>query len=131
MAGQELYSRLLLSKSIDKKKKRWSPLQKHFSKDCLFFPLFPNIWNWTCKKRLEYIFFHPQTVLNSWEDILECSTHVGGAYIFFYPQRDCFVVSQPFSSARSATCFKLGSKPGWLYVSQTSYPRVIVILGDN
>ena len=33
-------------------------------------------------------------------------------YIYCHPQTDCFVVSQIFSVARSAKCFKLGSKPG-------------------
>ena len=41
---------------------------------------------------------------------------------------DCFVVSQLFSVARPARCFKPRSKRGWLYVSRMSYPRFIVIL---
>ena len=50
-------------------------------------------------------------------------------YIYIYnPQTDCFVVSQFFSMTRHTTCFKLGLKPGWLYISQISYPRAIIIL---
>ena len=49
-------------------------------------------------------------------------------YILCHPQTDCFVVSQLFSMARHARGFKLGSKPGWLYVSQISYLRAIIIL---
>ena len=49
-------------------------------------------------------------------------------YISCQPQTDCFVEIQSFSVARHAKCFKLGSKPTWLYVSRIFYPRHIVIL---
>ena len=49
-------------------------------------------------------------------------------YIYIYPQTNCFVVSQVFSVARLARCFKLGLKPSWLYINQISYPRAIIIL---
>ena len=48
--------------------------------------------------------------------------------LLIYIERDWFVMSQLFSVARPARCFKLGSKPGWLYVSRISYSRLIVIL---
>ena len=35
-------------------------------------------------------------------------------YIYCYPQRDCFIVSQLFSVARHARFSKLGSKSDWL-----------------
>ena len=61
------------------------------------------------------------------ESLLECPTD-SGEHIYCHPQTDCFVVPQLFSVARHTRCFKLGSKPIWLYVSQILYPRVIVIL---
>ena len=48
-------------------------------------------------------------------------------YIYCLPQTDRFVGSRLFSVAWHARCFKLRSKH-WLYVSQISYPRDIVIL---
>ena len=33
-------------------------------------------------------------------------------YIYIERERDCFIVTQLFSVARHAKCFKLGSKPG-------------------
>ena len=47
----------------------------------------------------------------------------------YHQQTGSFVVSKLFSLARHARCFKLGSKPGWLYVGWISYPRDIVIIG--
>ena len=49
-------------------------------------------------------------------------------YIYSHPQTDCFDVLQLFSAARPTRCFKLGSKPCWLYINQTSYARAIIIL---
>ena len=49
-------------------------------------------------------------------------------YLFFQPHTDCFVVSQLFTVAWPAKCFKLGFKPSWLYISWTFYLKVIVIL---
>ena len=46
-------------------------------------------------------------------------------YIYCHPPTDCFVVSQLFSVV---WCFKLGSETSWLYVSQLSYSKTIVIL---
>ena len=40
-------------------------------------------------------------------------------------------ITQIFTSARYAKCFKLGSKPSWLYVSQISNPRFIIIVSLN
>ena len=37
-------------------------------------------------------------------------------YIYCHPQTNCFIVSQLFSVARLAGCFKLGSKPPQLYI---------------
>ena len=48
-------------------------------------------------------------------------------YIYSHPQKDCFVVSQHFMVARYAWVFKLGSKLGWIFMSQISYPRAILI----
>ena len=52
-------------------------------------------------------------------------------YIYCNRQTDCFVISQLFSVATTTRCFKQGSKPSWLYVHQTSYPRAIIILCIN
>ena len=52
-------------------------------------------------------------------------------YIYCHPQTDSFVISQFFIVARLARCFKLGLIPSWLYISQVSYPRDIVILCVN
>ena len=49
-------------------------------------------------------------------------------YIYCHPQTDCFIVSQLFSVARPTRCFKLRSKPWWIYVSRTSCSISIVIL---
>ena len=46
-------------------------------------------------------------------------------YIYYHPQIDCFGVSQPITMARLVICFKLGSKPGWLYACYISYRRFI------
>ena len=43
-------------------------------------------------------------------------------YIYCYPHTDCFIVSQIFRVAKHTRCFKLGSKPGWIY------PGCIIIL---
>ena len=45
----------------------------------------------------------------------ECSTHMGER-IYYYPQTDCFVVSQLFSVARHVGRLMLGSKPVQIYV---------------
>ena len=50
-------------------------------------------------------------------------------YIYCYPQTECFVVSQLFSVARHARCFKQGSKPAWLYATWISYRVVSVSEG--
>ena len=50
-------------------------------------------------------------------------------YIYIYnPQTGCFVVSQLFSGARHVKCFKLGSKPGLLYVSRISYIYIYIYI---
>ena len=40
-----------------------------------------------------------------------------------HPQTDCFIVSQPISVARHATCFQLGLKPACFYANWISYRR--------
>ena len=52
-------------------------------------------------------------------------------YIYFHPQTDCFVVSQLNRVARHARCFKLESKPGWLYTSRISYYRANVSVNEG
>ena len=47
----------------------------------------------------------------------------GGAYILL--STDCFIVSQLFSVARHAGCFKLGSKPTQLYVRLSILPLTL------
>ena len=49
-------------------------------------------------------------------------------YIYCHPRTDYFVVSLLFSVDRHVSCFKLSSKPGWLYISRISYPTPIVNL---
>ena len=49
-------------------------------------------------------------------------------YIYSHPQSDGFVVSQHFSVARAARCFKPILKPGWHQISRISYSRAIIIL---
>ena len=49
-------------------------------------------------------------------------------YVYCHPQTDCFIVLQFFRVCRPTRCFKLVSKPGWIYISQISYPRAINIL---
>ena len=43
-------------------------------------------------------------------------------YIYSRPQKDCFIVSQLFSVARHARCFKFESKPAQLYVRLSILP---------
>ena len=47
--------------------------------------------------------------------------------IYILSSTDCFIVSQLFSVARPARCFRLGLKPGWHYVCRISYPKAIVL----
>ena len=49
-------------------------------------------------------------------------------YILCHPQADCFVVPQLFRVVQPARCFKLRLKPGWLWVSQISSLKAIIIL---
>ena len=49
-------------------------------------------------------------------------------YIYIFILRQTVSLYQLFSVARPGRCFKPRSKPGWLYVSQISYPRTHVIL---
>ena len=42
-----------------------------------------------------------------------------------HQQTDCFDVSQLISVAKPARCFKLWTKPGWLYAIHISYRRAI------
>ena len=48
-------------------------------------------------------------------------------YIYILSSTDKFVVSQLFSEAIHARCFKSRSKPGWLYIRYLT-PRDIVIV---
>ena len=70
-----------------------------------------------------WIIFFPATFILS--DFIHIFFHI---YIYIVIHRHCFVVSQLFSVARLTRCFKPKSKSGWLYVSQISYPRIIIII---
>ena len=47
--------------------------------------------------------------------------------VYCQSQTDCFFILQLFSVAGHARYFKLGSKPGWLYVNRMSYALIICI----
>ena len=49
-------------------------------------------------------------------------------YIYCHPQIDCFVVSQLFSVARHAGCFKVKLKPAQLYVRLSILPLSHVVI---
>ena len=100
-----------------------------FTSTYLTFLLYTIFCLWVYLKVILHSLLHPLFLCHFFSLSLHNNIYI---YIYIYkhchPQTDYFVVSQIFIAARPARCFKLRSKSYWLYISQISYPRAIIIL---
>ena len=65
-----------------------------------------------CREAVD-VFYSPNLLGNHW---MRTNQYI---YIYIHillSTEDCFIVSQLFSVDKHASCYKLGSKPCWLYV---------------
>ena len=132
----------------------WKIIHKRYESllfDFFFFCTFLKSWSWYDSYRsyfslsetlISFFLFslgasHLELTLN-WKFLFNYSLSLSlslSLYIYIYimssPDRLFRCITTVFSVSKPAKCFKLISKPSWLYVSRISYPRAIVILNVN